>query len=292
MKSLKKRWGFLIVLVVMALFTAACGANNDAEENANNQNPEEQNESSENSEGNGQSLLAEIKENGVIQVGIMGTYPPYNFLNEDQEMTGFDAEIAKEVASRIGVDVEFNPTPWSGMLAGLRNDKFDAVVSQVTITEDRKKNLDFSQPYITNTVNIIVPQDSTSIQSLEDFKGQTIGIGLGTNDEAYLRNEVKPEVGEFTIKTYDDVITTLKDLNSGRIDATINNKFAIKPVVEENNLKIKAVGEPVKQDQAGIAIRPENPELLAAIDQALTEMKEDGTYRDIFVKWFDEEPNL
>jgi len=278
MKRMLKRIVILITLLtITVMLFVGCGA----------QKQEAQQEAQK--EGD---LLAQIKAKGVVTVGLMGTYPPYNFMNEQNEVDGFDADIAKEIAKRLGVEVKFIPTEWSAMIAGLEKGKFDMVISQMTITEERKKQMDFSEPYIKNTVNIIVRADNTTIDSLEDFKGKRIGVGLGTNDETYLREVVMPKVGEFEIVTYNDVITTLMDLDKGRIDATINNLFAIKPQVEKNNLKVKAVGEPVKEDFAGVAIRKGNPELVNAVEQALQEMIEDGTYKDIHVKWFGVEPNF
>lgn len=285
-----KTWRSLLLLValfvVSTLLLVACGQK-PAEENeaetdkkAGEETPAESN------------LLTEIHDKGKLVVGLMGTYPPYNFLNEANEIDGYDADIAKEIAKRIGVEAEFISTEWAGMIGGLESKKFDVVISQMTITEERKATMDFSQPYIKNTVNIIVSDDNDSIQKLEDFVGKKIGVALGTNDEAYLRDTLIPEIGEFEIVTYNDVITTLMDLNSGRVDATINNKFALKPLIEKNDLKIKAVGEPVKSDVAGVAMRKGNPELQEAIDKALTDMKEDGTLSEIHVKWFDEEPNF
>lgn len=236
--------------------------------------------------------LEQIKKAGKIRVGLMGTYAPYNFLNEKHEIDGFDADVAKAVAKRLGVQVEFITGEFSGLIEGLQKDKYDALVSQVTITEDRKKTMDFSTPYVKNAVNVVVKSDNTTIQKLEDFKGKKIGVGLGTNDEKYLRDVAMPKVGTFEIATYNDVITSLKDLNVGRIDATINNVFAIKPLIEKNQFKVKAVGEPIKEDFAGIAIRKNNPELLDAINKALAEMKTDGTFKEIFQKWFGVDPNF
>ena len=238
------------------------------------------------------TLLDKVKKSGKMSVGLMGTYPPYNFLNNKNEVDGFDADIAKEVAKRIGVEAEFITSEWSGMIGGLEKEKFDVVISQMTITDERKKTMDFSEPYIKNTVNIIVREDNDAIKSLQDFKGKKIGVGLGTNDEKYLKEVAMPKVGDFEIVTYNDVITTLLDLNTGRIDATVNNLFAIKPQVEKNDLKIKAVGDPIKEDFAGIAIRKGNQEFLAALDKALEDMKKDGTYKKIFIKWFDVEPSI
>jgi L-cystine transport system substrate-binding protein len=280
-----------VLLIVLAL--AGCGSKNNNAQNAASTSPSGSADSAStapSTTGNADDLLNQVKTAGVMKVGLMGTYAPYNFLNDNKEIDGFDADIAKDIAKRLGVKVEFAPQEFSGLIPSLQAGKIDAIISQVTITEDRKKQIDFTEPYITNEVKIIVKQDNNSITKLEDFKGKNIGVGLGTNDESYLRNEVLPKVGKFNIKTYDDVITSLQDLNAGRIDATINNLYALKPIVDKNGFKIKAVGDAIKSDQAGIAVRKNNPEFLAALNKALADMKSDGTYNTIFKKWFGEEP--
>lgn len=278
---MKKRIGF-IAMATAALFLAACGGAGSTNDSSTMTESSSQTETTD--------LLQQVQDAGVIKVGLMGTYQPYNFLNENQEMDGFDADIAKEIAKGLGVDVEFVSQEFSGMIAGLKANKFDMVVSQMTITEDRKKEMLFSDPYITNQVKVIVSEGNTDILSVNDFPGKQIGVGLGTNDETYLRTVLMPEVGEFEIRTYDDVITSLKDLDAGRIDATINNMYALKPVIETNGFKIKAVGDAVKSDQAGIAVNLGNEAFISEVNRILAEIKEDGTYRDIFVKWFGEEP--
>ena len=278
---MKKRTGFL-VLATAALFLTACGGGGATNESSAMTESSSQTETTD--------LLQQVQDAGVIKVGLMGTYQPYNFLNENQEMDGFDADIAKEIAKGLDVDIEFVSQEFSGMIAGLKANKFDMIVSQMTITEDRKKEMLFSDPYITNQVKVIVSETNTDILSVNDFPGKQIGVGLGTNDETYLRTVLMPEVGDFEIRTYDDVITSLKDLDAGRIDATINNLYALKPVIETNGFKIKAVGDPVKSDQAGIAVNLGNETFIAEVNRILAEIKEDGTYRDIFVKWFGEEP--
>lgn len=237
-----------------------------------------------------QDSLKAIQDKGEIVVGIMGTYAPYNFMNKEKEYDGFDVDIAKELAKRLNVEAKFVAQEFSGLIPSLQKGKFDILVSQVAITEARQKQIDFTEPYITNDVKVIVKEDNTSIQSVEDFKGKKIGVGLGTNDEAFLRTELMPKVGDFQINTYDDVITTLKDLDAGRVDATINNVYALKPVIEQNGFRVKAVGEPIKSDKAAVAVKKGNTDLVNALNKALDEMKKDGTYREIFVKWFDEEP--
>lgn len=272
MKRRKQSWIVLTLLLAFSLVLSACGT------------------AGKNTTTGKTDLLQQVKANGVLKVGVMGTYQPYNFLNKNKQMDGFDIDIAKEIAKRLGVKVEFVAQEFSGMIAGLQAKKFDTVISQMTITPERQKQMDFSDPYITNNVKVIVRQDNNTIKSINDFKGKNIGVGLGTNDETYLRTVALPKVGPFNIKTYDDVITSLKDLDAGRIDATINNMYAIKPVVEKNGFKIKAVGAPVKADKAGIAVRKGNPEFVKKINSILSAMKKDGTYDKIFVKWFGEKP--
>ncbi|WP_268627033.1 transporter substrate-binding domain-containing protein [Paenibacillus alvei] len=271
--QLKKFLKATTLLTVLAVALVGCGSKSSSNSGSAN-------------------ALEHIKQSGKIRVGLMGTYAPYNFINDKREVDGFDADIAKAVAKHIGVEVEFITGEFSGLIEGLQKDKYDALVSQVTITDDRKQKMDFSTPYVKNAVNVIVKSDNTSIQKLEDFKDKKIGVGLGTNDEKYLRDVAMPKVGNFEIATYNDVITSLQDLNVGRIDATINNVFALKPLIDKNHFNVKAVGEPIKEDVAGIAIRKDNPELLAAINKALEEMKADGTFKEIFKKWFDVEPNI
>lgn len=238
------------------------------------------------------NLLEQIKKNGKIRVGLMGTYAPYNFLNDKKEVDGYDADIAKSIAQKLGVQAEFITGEFSGLIEGLQKDKYDVLISQVTITDDRKKTMDFSNPYIKNSVNVVVKGDNNTIKSIDDFKGKKIGVGLGTNDEKYLRETAMPKVGNFEIATYNDVITSLTDLNTGRIDATINNMFALKPLIEKNKLNLKAVGAPIKEDFAGVAMRKNNPELLDAINKALADMKNDGTLKQIHQKWFGVDPSF
>ncbi|MEK4485307.1 transporter substrate-binding domain-containing protein [Psychrobacillus sp. FSL H8-0484] len=268
---MKKGKFIVAILTSAALLLSACGKDSNVEK--------------------AQNSLEAIQDKGELTVGIMGTYAPYNFMNADKEYDGFDVDIAKELAKRLDVKAKFVAQDFAGLIPSLQKDKLDILVSQVTITEDRKKQIDFTEPYITNEVKVVVNADNTSIQSVEDFKGKKIGVGLGTNDEVYLRKELMPKVGDFQINTYDDVITTLKDLDAGRVDATINNVYALKPIIEENGFKVKSVGEPIKSDKAAVAVKKGETELVDALNKALAEMKEDGTYKEIFVKWFDEEPH-
>lgn len=141
-----------VLLVVLAL--TGCGSNNNGN-NAPSSAPSNNAANGGSSANTGSDLLNEIKTAGVIKVGLMGTYAPYNFLNENKEIDGFDADVAKEVAKRLGVKVEFAPQEFSGLIPSLQAGKIDAIISQVTITDERKQQIDFTQPYITNEVKIL-----------------------------------------------------------------------------------------------------------------------------------------
>ena len=148
-----------LALSVVLFFTLAltgCGAKNNNTGEPQTSTPPAQSGTNDSTSGGADNLLSKIKAAGVIQVGVIGTYPPYNFLNENKEIDGFDADIAKEIAKRLGVKAEFHPQEFSGLIPSLQASKIDTIISQVTITDERKQQIDFTQPYITNTVKIIV----------------------------------------------------------------------------------------------------------------------------------------
>ncbi|MEF2967613.1 transporter substrate-binding domain-containing protein [Paenibacillus sp. M1] len=292
MQSKKKNFLLLTLFTALILVLAACGNAGNPGNTGNTVEPPSNNEAQNGTAPTGGNSLETIKSKGKITIGLMGTYAPYNFVNENNEVDGYDADISKEIAKRLGVEAEFVTGEFSGLIEGLQKGKYDALVSQVTITDERKQSIDFSEPYVKNDVSIIVKDNNDSIQSVEDFKGKKVGVALGTNDEAYLRDEVLPKVGEFEIVTYNDNLNALMDLNSGRIDATINNVFALKPLIESNNLKLKTVGDPLKSDYAGVAMPKGSAELQEAVNQALQEIKDDGTLKTLYNKWFDVDPNF
>ena len=124
-------------------------------------------------------LLSTIKTEGKIRIGTEGTYAPYTFHDKDGKLTGFDVEIAEEVAKRIGVKPEFIETKWDGMFAGLDAKRFDMIVNQVGIKPDRQEKYDFSDAYIVSKAVLIVNSDNTTITKFEDLKGKKSAQSLG-----------------------------------------------------------------------------------------------------------------
>lgn len=229
-----------------------------------------------------QNELQSVKSRGTLRVGMEGTYPPFNYRNEQGELVGFDVDIAKALAAKLGVKPEFVLTEWSGIIAGLEAGKFDVIVNQVAVTPERQKALDFTAPYVVSSPELIVRKNETrNFNSLADLRGHKLGVGTGSNYEQIAR-----AVGGIDIRTYKAAPDTLKDLSLGRIDAALNDRLLAAYLVKQSGLPLKAgatIGETVKM---AIPVRKGNPEFLAALNKALAEIKADGTYAKISQKWF------
>ena len=226
-------------------------------------------------------LLDDVRQRGTLRIAVEGTYPPFNF-KEKGELAGFEVELAKALASKMGVKAEFSTSEWSAMLAGLQANKYDVVMNQVGITEKRKEVFDFSALYTVSSPQLIVRKnEKREFKSLTDLKGKKLGLGQGTNF-----GDLAKSVGGIDIKTYPGSAEYLQDLALGRIDAALNDSLLIPYIVKQTRLPLKA-GAPVGElERSGIPFAKGNPEFKAAIDQALADMKADGSFAKISVKWF------
>ncbi len=228
-------------------------------------------------------LLQQIKDKGSVKVGLEGTYPPFNFQDENGKLTGFEVEFAEALAKELGVKAEFQPSKWDGILAALESKRLDLVINQVTISEERKQKYDFSTPYTVSGIQALVRKgNEDSIKSAADLAGKKVGVGLGTNYEQWL----KENAPKADIRTYDDDPTKFQDLNVGRIDAILVDRLAAFEMIEKTGGRLAVAGEPFSRQESGIALRKGDPELLAAIDKAIAKLKADGTLKAISEKWF------
>jgi ABC-type amino acid transport substrate-binding protein len=226
----------------------------------------------------------ETAEDDVLKVGLEGTYRPFNYETKEGELTGYDVEVAREIADRLGYQVEFVPTEWSGMFGALEAKKFDMIVNQVAITPKRKEKYAFTVPYVHSGAQLIVREEADDISSLADLKGKKVGVGLGSNYEQIV-NEFDGD-NEIEVKTYQVLLDTLNDVGAGRIDAALNDKLVAGINIKKSDLDLKLAGEPVKEVVNGIALRKDSQELLTEVNGALKEMKQDGTLSEISMKWF------
>lgn len=230
-----------------------------------------------------ENLLGKIKQRGTLIVGLEGTYPPFSFQGEDGKLTGFEVEFADALAQHMGVKAQLKPTKWDGMLASLESKRIDVAINQVTISPERQKKYDFSTPYTVSGIQALTKKgDENLITKPEDLKGKKVGVGLGTNYEQWLRTNVSG----VDIRTYDDDPTKYQDLRVGRINVILVDRLAALDLVKKTNNTIVVTGPAFSRQESGVAVRKNNPELLAAINKAIADMQKDGSLAKISEKWF------
>ncbi len=228
-------------------------------------------------------LLDTVKTRGTLKVAMEGSYPPFNFKDQKTgQLEGFEVDVAKLLAAKLGVTPEFTTTEWSGILAGLGAGKYDVILNQVGITEARQKAFDFSQPYTLSSAQLIVRKDEKrNFTSLESLKGFKLGLGQGTNFEQKAK-----AVPGIDVKTYPSSAEYLADLASGRIDAAMNDSLLVSYLLKNSGLSLKA-GAPIGDiDQIGIPFRKGNPKFQAALNHAINDILNDGSFKRVSVKWF------
>jgi cystine transport system substrate-binding protein len=226
------------------------------------------------------SNLEQIKSAGAFKIGTEGTYAPFTYHDADGKLVGFDVEIGEEIAKRLGVRAEFLEGKWDGLIAGLDASRYDAVINQVGITEARKQKYDFSEPYIASKAVLIVRGDNADIKGFADLKGKKSAQSLTSNF-----GKLAEENGAELVGT-DGFDQSIQLVLNGRADATINDSlsfFDFKKHKPDADVKIAAQQE--NADYSGVIIRKGEPELLAAINDALAAIKADGTYQKISDKY-------
>ncbi len=230
-----------------------------------------------------ENLLSQIKQSGTLKVGLEGTYPPFSFQGDDGKLTGFEVEFADSLAQHLGVKAKLTPTKWDGMLAALDSKRIDVVINQVTISPEREKKYDFSTPYTVSGIQVLTKKgNEAKFSTPDDLKGKKVGVGLGSNYEQWLRAN-EPGVD---IRTYDDDPTKYQDLRVGRIDAILVDRLAALDLIKKTGDTLAVAGKPFARQESGVALRKNNPELLAAINSAIADMKKDGSLAKISDKWF------
>ncbi|HTR11536.1 MAG TPA: transporter substrate-binding domain-containing protein [Paraburkholderia sp.] len=231
-----------------------------------------------------EDLLDSVKQSGVLRIGLEGTYPPFDSRDASGQLVGFDVDVAKAVAAKLGVKPEFIPTEWSGIIAALQAGKFDVIVNQVTITPQRQQALDFSQPYTYSAAQLIQrADDKREFKALDEFKGDNkLGVTLGTNYDQMAR-----AVPGINVQTYPGAPEKLRDLAAKRIDATMDDRLMLPYIIKTSQLPLRAGAVLKGADQEmAIPFRKGNPKFAKALDDALTSLKQDGTLKKISMHWF------
>jgi ABC-type amino acid transport substrate-binding protein len=213
-------------------------------------------------------------------------YPPFES-ERDGQPVGFDIDLMKEIGKRAGFTPQFQNVTFDGIIPGLGSNLYDAAISAMTITPEREKQIDFSDPYFDADQSLLVQSDS-NIESVNDLKGTTVGVQIGTTGAAQA-NEYKQQGKLGTVRTFDTITDAFQALENGQVDAIINDFPVSQARANESNGSLKVVQTIQTGEQYGIAF-PKDSDLKPRVDKALQEIKDDGTYARIYEKWIGVKP--
>jgi cystine transport system substrate-binding protein len=228
----------------------------------------------------GENLDA-IKSSGVLKIGTEGTYAPFTYHDTDGKLVGFDVEIGEAIAQKLGVKPEYLEGKWDGLIAGLDANRYDVVINQVGITDERKQKYDFSEPYIASKAVLIIRSDDDSIKGFDDLKGKTSAQSLTSNF-----GKLATASGAELVGT-DGFDQSIQLVLTGRADATINDSLSYLDFKKHKpDAPVKIAAEQADADYSGIIFRKGDADLKVAIDKAIADIKADGTYQKIADKYF------
>ncbi len=220
-----------------------------------------------------------------IVVGLDDNFPPMGFRDEQGQLVGFDIDMAKEAAKRMGGEVEFKAIDWNAKEAELGSGRIDLLWNGLTITEERKKNINFTAPYMENH-QIVVVQSGSPVKTKADMAGKVIGIQDGSSAVDAVEKEAAVAASFKELKKYGDNVTALLDLNMGRVDAVVLDEVVGRYYTAKRPGEYEVLEENFGTEEYGVGLRKDDAELLAKLNQALDAMKSDGTSAKIATEWF------
>lgn len=227
------------------------------------------------------AVNTELKNKGKLTIGLEGTYSPYSY-RKNNKLTGFEVDLGKAVAKKMGLKAEFVPTKWDSLIAGLGAGKFDVVMNNITQTPERAKQYNFSTPYIKSRFVLIVPANS-KIKNLTQIKGKKIVAGTGTNNA-----DVAKKYGAKLVPN-GDFTSALGMVKQGRADGEINSREAWYAYSKKNSTKgLKMIDVSSKQKPANISalFNKKDTAVQSAYNKALKQLQKDGTVKRLSEKYF------
>lgn len=277
---MKKLTALLLISALSVGTLVGCG-NSDSAKPADGTEAASTEASSDSAEA---TTFDEIKANGCITFATEGTYAPYSYHDEDDKLVGFDVEVAEAVAEKLGVEARFTETQWDGIIAGLDAKKYDAIANQVSITEERQQKYLFSEPYTYAYGAVVVKGDNDSITSFEDLDGKDVALTVTSNWA-----EVAESYGG-TIVSTSGFSESIQLVIQGRADATVNDNVTFLDFkANQPDADVKIVATSDEATESAILIRQGDEDLQAAINDALKELRDDGTLKSISEKYFGED---
>jgi polar amino acid transport system substrate-binding protein len=261
MRRMRSLFVGLAILLAAALFAAGCGDDNG---------------------GGGGKKFGTIS-SGKLKVGSDIPYAPFE-LGRAPNYKGFDVEFVTDIGKRLKLDATFVKTPFDTIFRDLAQGKFDMVASASTITEERKKTVDFSSPYFAADQSLMIKKGS-DIKTVADLKGQVIGAQLGTTGADYAKKETDAK----TVRTYDLIDDAFNALQSGQVAAVIND-CPVSKYAERSKSDLKVVARIETGENYGLVFRKGSDKLREAVNGAIADTKKDGTFDRIFRKWIGTDP--
>jgi putative S-methylcysteine transport system substrate-binding protein len=230
------------------------------------------------------ATVAPAQEAETLRVGMSGGYFPFTFVRQD-ELQGFEVDVMNAVGEEAGLDIEFQTMSFSGLVGALEAGRIDTIANQITITPEREAKFVFTQPYVIDGAQVVTREGNDEIEGVEDLRGRTVAVNLGSNFEQLLRE--LPYADEIDIRTYESNIE--QDTALGRVDAFVMDRVSSAQVIKESPLPLQLAGKPFSEIRNALPFRDdeEGRALRDRVDGALTTLKDDGTLSEISQKWFD-----
>lgn len=226
---------------------------------------------------------------GILTIGSDTAFPPFESIDGGKAV-GFDVDLITEVAERLELEAEVQTSAFDTIFTSLAAGKFDAVVSAVTIKEERKKTVDFTDPYFDSDQSLSVrSEDAESITGVDDLADKIVGVQAATTGEDCAKTALLAKKKVKDVRSFDTAPDAFTDLAAGRVDAVLVDLPVAKQVVEQR--EGAAVVQAIRtKEEYGIAVSKENPDLRVAINEQLAAIRDDGTYDTIYKKWLKTEP--
>ena len=220
-----------------------------------------------------------------IVIGLDDNFPPMGFRDDKGQLVGFDIDLAREAAKRLGVEVEFKPIDWNAKEAELNGQRVDVLWNGLTITDERKKNIAFTAPYMENHQIVVVKGDSP-IKTKADLADKVVGAQDGSSAVDAVKKDDAVFKSFKQLKTFGDNVTALMDLTTGRLDAVVVDEVVGRYYVAKKPADYAIIDEHFGTEDYGVGVRKDDTDLNARLDKALDEMKQDGTAAKIATQWF------
>ena len=276
---MKKRFVSAALAAVMALSMTACGSSNSAAETtaADTEAAESQAEETTAEE-------AKTTDGGTLIVGFDQDFPPMGFVGDDGEYTGFDLELAQEVAKRLGLEYKAQPIAWDSKDMELESGNIDCIWNGFTMT-GREDDYTWTEPYMANQQVFVVANDS-DINSQADLAGKIVEVQADSSAEAALKEAPELTATFKELMTTADYNTAFMDLEQGAVDAIAMDVIVAGYQIQQRNADFKILDDSLSEEEYGVGFKKGNTELRDKVQSTLEEMAEDGTLQEVSEKWF------